>query len=237
MTTTASTDDRDATGAPDTGPPDTGAARGAGPGRVLPILLIVAAALFAGGVGWRIGRTQGETTVPSRRSVDVGFFQDMSTHHNQAIGMSFTYLANGTVPLLRQIAGEVITYQSSEIGVMGEHLTAWRQTGTEDFTAMSWMGMQVPRDQMTGMATKPELAALSAARGPELDQLFTRLMIDHHIGGVHMAEYAVTHADTPPVKRWAVSMAHGQRGEIAELNQWRVRNGFPAVPVNLSPST
>jgi hypothetical protein len=29
-------------------------------------------------------------------------------------------------------------------------------------------------------------------------------------------------------------MDDGQRGEIAELNQWRVRNGFPAVRVDLS---
>ena len=59
-------------------------------------------------------------------------------------------------------------------------------------------------------------------------------MIDHHVGGVHMAEYAAKHAATPEVTRWAVSMADGQRGEIAELNQWRVRNSFSAVRVDLS---
>ena len=202
-------------------------------GRGLWVLLVVVALVFAGGVGWRIGRARGEATVPGHGSVDVGFFQDMSTHHNQAVGMALTYLANGTAPLLRQIAGEIVTYQSSEIGVMGEYLTRWHQAGTEGSTAMGWMGMRTPRDQMTGMATKQELSALSAASGADLDQRFTRLMIDHHVGGVHMAEYAAKHATTPEVKRWAVSMADGQRGEIAELNQWRVRAGFPAVPVSL----
>ena len=48
-----------------------------------------------------------------------------------------------------------------------------------------------------------------------------------------MAEYAAGHATTPVVKRWAAAMADGQRGEIAELNQWRVRNGFSAVTVHL----
>ena len=206
----------------------------AGPGRGLWALLLVVSLVFAGGVGWRIGRAQGESTVPGRSSVDVGFFQDMSTHHNQAVGMAMIYLANGTVPLLRQIAGEIVTYQSSEIGVMGEYLTRWHQAGTEGSTAMGWMGMRTPRDRMSGMATKQELAALGAARRAELDQLFTRLMIDHHVGGIHMAEYAAAHATTPEVKRWAVSMADGQRGEIAELNQWRVRNSFSAVRVDLS---
>ena len=203
-------------------------------GRGLWVLLLVVSLVFAGGVGWRIGRAQGEATVPGHSSVDVGFFQDMSTHHNQAVGMAMTYLANGTVPLLRQIAGEIVTYQSSEIGVMGEYLTRWHQAGTEGSTAMGWMGMRTPRDRMSGMATKQELAALGAARGADLDQLFTRLMIDHHVGGVHMAEYAAKHAATPEVTRWAVSMADGQRGEIAELNQWRVRNSFSAVRVDLS---
>ncbi|MEO6468571.1 MAG: DUF305 domain-containing protein [Acidimicrobiia bacterium] len=203
-------------------------------GRGLSVLLLVVSLVFAGGIGWRIGRAQGEPTVPEHSSVEVGFFQDMSTHHNQAVGMAMTYLANGTAPLLRQIAGEIVTYQSSEIGVMGEYLTRWHEAGTEGSTAMGWMGMRTPRNQMTGMATKPELAALNGARGPDLDQLFTRLMIDHHVGGIHMAEYAAKHATMPEVKRWALSMADGQRGEIAELNQWRVRNGFPPDRVNLS---
>ena len=207
---------------------------GASAGRGLWALLVVVALVFAGGVGWRIGRAQGEPTVPSHASVDVGFFQDMSTHHNQAVGMAMTYLANGTVPLLRQIAGEIVTYQSSEIGVMGEYLTRWHEAGTEGSTAMGWMGMRTPRDQMTGMATRRELTELGTAHGAALDQLFTQLMIDHHVGGIHMAQYAAAHASTPEVKRWALSVEDGQRGEIAELNQWRVRTGFPAVTVTLN---
>ena len=214
--------------------PEGASPAGTNAGRGLWALLLVVSLLFAGGIGWRIGRTQGEPTAPGHTSVDVGFFQDMSTHHNQAVGMAMTYLANGTVPLLRQIAGEIVTYQSSEIGVMGEYLTRWHEAGTEGSTAMGWMGMRTTRDQMTGMATQSELTELGSARGATLDQLFTRLMIDHHVGGIHMAQYAGEHASTREVKRWALSMEDGQRGEIAELNQWRVRNGFPAVRVNVS---
>lgn len=157
----------------------------------------------------------------------------MSTHHNQVISMGFTYLAHGTDPLLRQIAGEIITYQASEIGVMGEHLTQWGQVGTEADTAMGWMGMATPRDQMLGLATKAELRTLGSARGAQLNDVFTELVITHHAGGVHMAEYAEQHAQTAVVKRWAASMADGQRGEIAELNRWRVKNGLGAVAVKL----
>jgi uncharacterized protein (DUF305 family) len=202
-----------------------------GTGRGLWIALLVAGLVLGGAIGWRIGRAQGDPTVPGHSSVDVGFFQDMSTHHNQAVGMAFTYLTHGTDPLLRQIAAEIVTYQSSEIGVMGEYLTTWGQAGTEGSTAMVWMGMPAPRDQMMGLATKSQLTALDAARGSELDQLFTHLMIVHHEGGVEMAEYAHSRAETPEVKRWTATMADGQRGEIAELNRWRVQHGFAAVPV------
>ncbi len=202
-----------------------------GPSGAALISFVIALMFLAGVIGWKIGERRDD--VPTRNSVDVGFFQDMSTHHNQVISMAFTYLANGTDPLLRQIAGEIITYQASEIGVMGDHLTQWAQAGTETDTAMAWMGMVTPRDQMLGLATKAELRTLATARGAELNNVFSELVIKHHAGGVHMAEYAAKHAHTAAVKRWATSMADGQLGEIAELNRWRVKNGLAAVPVKV----
>ncbi len=193
------------------------------------IAVVAAVALLAGVIGWRVGRTQGEPDVPSRSSVDVGFFQDMQTHHNQAVAMGSIYLDHGTDPLLRQIAGEIVTYQSAEIGIMGEYLHNWGQAGTETNTSMAWMGAPTPRDQMYGLATKAQMQRLKDARGTDLDQLFTRLMIVHHAGGIYMASFAGNLAHTEAVKRWATGMEDGQRGEIAEMNRWRVNHGMPAV--------
>ena len=151
---------------------------------------MVAALVLGGAIGWRITKGSDDAERPGRDSVDVGFFQDMVTHHNQAVAMGFSYLEHGTDPLLRQIAGEIVTYQASEIGVMNDHLAQWNQQGTEGSTAMGWMGMKVPRDQMTGMATAEQMQALADARGRDLDELFTRLMIRHHEGGIHMAQFA-----------------------------------------------
>jgi uncharacterized protein (DUF305 family) len=201
-----------------------------GPGTALWIVLVIVALVLGGAIGWRITKAVDEER-PGRDSVDVGLFQDMGTHHNQAIAMAFAYLDHGTDPLLRQIAGEILAYQASEIGVMNDHLAQWNQQGTEDDTAMGWMGMRVPRDEMTGLATAEQLDELRAARGAELDQLFTRLMIDHHVGGIHMAQFAAEHAETETARSWAEAMVDGQKGEISELNRWRVQHGFPAVPV------
>ena len=42
-------------------------------------------------------------------------------------------------------------------------------------------------------------------------------MIAHHEGGIHMAQYAVDHANVIEVRRFAYSMITGQTGEINEL--------------------
>jgi uncharacterized protein (DUF305 family) len=48
-----------------------------------------------------------------------------------------------------------------------------------------------------------------------------------------MADYAARHATTAAVRRWAAAMAEGQKGEIAELNRWRVQHGLSAVKVSV----
>ena len=216
----------------DPGIDDDGSDDPRGPSTALWITLVVVALVLGGAVGWRLTKSQ-DAAAPGRDSVDVGFFQDMATHHNQAVAMGYLYLQNGTDPLLRQIATEVINYQNAEIGMMNDHLAQWGQQGTEGADAMAWMNMKVPRDEMPGLATKAQIDQLANARGQELNDLFTRMMILHHEGGVHMAEYAAAHASTETVRSWATAMADGQRGEIAELNRWRVQHDLPAVQMTL----
>ena len=190
-----------------------------GPSTALWITLVIAALVLGGAIGWRITKSTDAPERPDQGSVDVGFFQDMVTHHNQAVAMGFSYLEHGTDPLLRQIAGEIVGYQASEIGVMNDHLAQWGQQGTEGSTAMGWMGMPVPRDQMTGMASAKQMQELADARGADLDQLFTRLMIRHHEGGIEMAEYAADNASDAEVRAMATAIATGQREEITELER------------------
>jgi uncharacterized protein (DUF305 family) len=203
-----------------------------GPGTGLWIVLVVVALVLGGAIGWRITKSQ-QAKAPARDSVDVGFFQDMVSHHNQAVAMGYSYLEHGSDPLLRQIATEIINYQNAEIGMMNDHLAQWGRQGTEGPDAMAWMNMKVPRDEMPGLAAKTQMDQLANARGQELNDLFTRMMILHHEGGVHMAEYAAAHAGTETVRSWATAMADGQRGEIAELNRWRVQHDLPAVQMTL----
>jgi uncharacterized protein (DUF305 family) len=199
------------------------------------VLIVAALCGIAGVIGWRIGAE--EPATPDRSSVDVGFFRDMTTHHQQAVSMALDYVRNGSDPLLLQIAREIVTYQSSEIGMMQDHLADWGAEGARSETAMDWMGPPVPRDEMSGLATAAQLEALENARGAELDDLFTDLMIEHHAGGVHMAATAARTAQLDSTQRWGRVMDDGQRGEISELNQWRRRHDLPVIVPPLAEFT
>jgi uncharacterized protein (DUF305 family) len=199
------------------------------------ILLVVALCGLAGVIGWRIG--DAEPATPDSSSVDVGFYRDMTTHHQQAVTMALDYVRYGNDPLLLQIAREVATYQSSEIGMMQEYLAEWDADGVSSPTAMEWMGPPIPRGEMPGLATAAQMQQLAAARGAELDDLFTDLMINHHGGGVHMAATAARTAELASTRRWAAGMDDGQRGEISELNQWRARHGLDGIVPPLAEFT
>jgi uncharacterized protein (DUF305 family) len=224
-------------------PPDAGAGdeddgrpeRSRGPALWQVIALVVAVCALAAIIGWRVGHE--DPARPSATSVDVGFFYDMSAHHQQALTMALDYIRNGDDPRLMQMANEIVTYQSSEIGAMNTYLTQWGRSGDAPELAMGWMQPPIPRTEMPGLATRAQMDALAEARGFELDNLFTELMINHHAGGVHMAAYAAEHAEEASTRELAAAMDDGQRGEISEMNTWRTRHGLKAIVPPLAEFT
>ena len=185
---------------------------------------IVVMVLVVGAVGGWMARTYLPASHPGRDSVDVGFLNDMSTHHQQAIQMGLTYQQRGTDPLLGQMAREIVVSQAAEIGAMNQILEAWGEHDPPE-QSMAWMGHAAPSSAMPGMATPAELAGLAKLSGRALDDEFSRLMIAHHAGGLAMAEYAAAHASDASVRRRAKAMAEGQQSEILELNKRRSRAG------------
>jgi uncharacterized protein (DUF305 family) len=82
---------------------------------------------------------------------------------------------------------------------------------------MSWMSQPVPLERMPGLATEADLESLISSKGTDADRMFANLMIAHHEGGIHMADYAALHAHTAEVRAMAASASKSQQGEIAEL--------------------
>jgi uncharacterized protein (DUF305 family) len=78
-------------------------------------------------------------------AVDVGFFDDMTTHHLQAIDLATVYTRYGDDSILLGDASKIIFNQSGDIRQMRRALGDWRRSGTPD-VAMEWMGMHSPQD-------------------------------------------------------------------------------------------
>ena len=201
-----------------------GASNGDGDGIVLPwwqrpfniAVLLVTGALLAGMVGWMIGASD---DVPAHNEVDTGFLQDMRVHHEQAVLMSVVYRSRpGIDPGMNTVARSIIQGQNIEIGRMIQMLrTLGEAEANESGTSMLWMSMVAEDDQMPGMASEAELDELASAEGRVADIMFADLMIEHHFGGIEMAEFAAQNAEYDEVVLLAESMAHGQEAEIREM--------------------
>ena len=178
------------------------------------VAFVVVVALAAGVAGYLLaGRGD-----PEAGSVDVGFYRDMTIHHEQAVHMAQLQMLNGDDPTIRGIAQEIIILQSQQIGVMRNQLETWGHSAAErPEVSMAWMGMGTAPESMPGMATEEEMADLEAARGAVSDALFLELMAEHHRGGVHMGVYAEKEAGEASVRRLANRIARSQALEVNEF--------------------
>lgn len=181
------------------------------------VALVAIAATLLAVAGWIALTDDGQ---PDPESVDVGFLQDMRSHHDQAVLMSMIYLNRPDIdPGLYTMATEVLLSQQMEIGIFVEVLRSFG-AAEENSTgvSMAWMDTPVPLDAMPGMASEESLEALKQSSGTAADQLFTELMIAHHEGGIHMAQYAADHAGQDRTRSIAEAVVRNQTSEIAELN-------------------
>lgn len=197
------------------------AARGSRPGLRRPVLvavavvatgLLVALAMLA---GWGLGSSGDD--VPGDSSVDAGFARDMQVHHHQAVDMAVLMRDRTDDETLRTIALDIVLTQQQQAGQMYGWLEQWGLPQTSTEPVMEWMGMGgMP---MAGLASDADLQRLRDADGVAAERLFLELMIDHHHGGVHMAEHAAEEASQPEVRKLAESMASAQTAEINALEE------------------
>jgi uncharacterized protein (DUF305 family) len=198
--------------------------------RTLALVLGVGIGLVA---AFFLGRTSGREEAPGRPGpVDIGFSQDMATHHTQAVLMA-NLAADRAGPAVKAIAGGILVTQSQELGALHGWLRLWGQAA-ESMTPMSWMsGAMHQHDQMAGMpgmASSRELTALWAKSGNDFDVTFLRLMIRHHQGGVIMARAGEAQATLEVVRQTARSMHVQQAEEIGQMQALLASYGAAPLP-------
>lgn len=186
-------------------------------------------------------------------AVDIGFAQDMTVHHNQAIEMAAVELTTTTDPQVKNLAYDILTTQQNQVGQMQGWLSMWDEAplptggymgwmeddgtghahdGMEGMEGMSDMHHSGPTNKMPGMATSEDLAALRTARGTELDVKFLQLMLRHHEGGLPMMEYGAAHADVSVVRELAQTMVATQQSEAKTMTDMLAARGAAPLPMN-----
>ncbi|MEO8888349.1 MAG: DUF305 domain-containing protein [Jatrophihabitantaceae bacterium] len=213
---------------------------GAGaPRRPLVVVLLAVIAVAVLAVAVAVGHLWGTGTVSSAgsvsaTSVDAGFARDMSTHHTQAVTMAGYERDNTKSPALKTVAYDIETSQYFQLGEMQGWLDTWGLGRESSVPQMAWMGHTGGLESdglMPGMATPAQMTRLQTMHGTPMDILFLQLMINHHLGGLPMAQYAADHAATPYVRQLAQSMVSVQSSQIAQMEQLlRQLGGSPLAP-------
>jgi uncharacterized protein (DUF305 family) len=185
---------------------------------------VVAAALLGYAGGWLTPKL----THPGDTSVEAGFARDMSSHHAQAVEMGMLAHEKSTNPEVRLLGADIALTQQAQIGMMQTWLRDWNLGPTGSQPRMAWMpdgGGTIRDGLMPGMATEAEMAQLRAATGNDFDLLFLRLMRQHHLGGIHMAQAAEERAGDGDVRWLAETMVNGQQREITDIQNLLARLG------------
>lgn len=191
------------------------------------VVLVAAVAFLVGAIAYVVGERRGGADPLS--STDVGFLQDMGYHHDQANQLSILLDGNQTVdPDLKSYAMEIIMGQRFEQGIFNATLDRFGHPSDPGETVMGWMdGEEVPRDEMDGLATPAQVRQLRAAKGREAEALWIALMSEHHLGGLHMADWEYRHGKDTTTRNLALAMVKTQRGEIIDLQRYRTKHELP----------
>lgn len=170
---------------------------------------------------------------PATDSPEAGFARDMAAHHQQAIDMSFIVRDRTQSSDVRTLAFDVINTQANQRGMMMGWLDQWGLTQGSESSPMAWMGHSYTAHDgslMPGMATNADLAKLRGLSGVDAEVFYLQLMIEHHKGGVGMAQGYVDVARNDVEKRLAQTMVNGQKSEIDLMTSMLAKRGAAPLP-------
>jgi uncharacterized protein (DUF305 family) len=214
---------------------------------------LIIAAILAGtlvlvlgfAAGWIAAPRPAEAAMPTTTSAEAGFARDMQVHHQQAVQMSIVLREKSGNEEVRQLALDIETTQSQQAGQMYGWLAVWGLPQASAEARMTWMTLptldggaehshdageggtpgaeHVPGEPMPGLASEEDIARLAALSGSEADRLYLELMIEHHLGGVEMAEAVLDRSDYRTVTDLATGVINAQQSEVAYMRDLLTR--------------
>jgi uncharacterized protein (DUF305 family) len=143
----------------------------------------------------------------------------MIPHHHQARVMSQMVPARSSNASVRAMAGRIESEQRIEILV----LQGWQRSHglpvTDPVSSYEAMLDMPEMLEHMGMATREELAELSALGGTAFDVRFLQLMIEHHHGAVHMLTDVLSVSTDEYLQQVATDMLVSQYTQILQMEE------------------
>jgi uncharacterized protein (DUF305 family) len=170
-----------------------------------------------------------DTRPPDTDSADAGFARDMTDHHAQAVEMALIAYQRTEDEAVRLLAYDIATSQQAQIGMMAGWLDIWDLSRARPGGPMEWMdaedmeGHEMPEGEtmsvadMPGMVPRDQIDELRTLEPAEMDIQFLTLMIEHHEGGIDMAEAGLEEAEEDVVLDLANAIVVSQSAEITNM--------------------
>ena len=190
--------------------------------RVIPWLLIAAAASISPAAA-QAPQAPAPSAQPRYTPADVRFMSGMIYHHAQAILIANWAKSHGASPSVQTLCDRIVASQTDEINL----LSRWLATRGEPVPHPEPEHMMMPgmpmdsTHMMPGMLTTAQLSQLDSARGPDWDETFLRLMIQHHQGAITMVNqlFAASGGEEESVYKMATGVFADQTTEIERMQR------------------
>jgi len=169
--------------------------------------------------------TSGQAQSAAHNDADVSFAQEMIAHHQQALDMAKLASTRGTNAQVKDLASRIEKAQDPEIQQMRGWLSQWGAATTSATSSMSGMSMPsssmpaMDHGSMPGMMSDADMQMLEQAAGIEFDEMFLRMMVQHHQGAVDMAKTELANGSNADAKALAQRIIDAQTAEITEMRQ------------------
>ena len=189
--------------------------------RTLVVPLAVTAAVLTGcGADEDAPAPSGVAAESDHNDADVAFATDMIPHQAQALVMTDMAVGRQLDQELVVVVDNIRAAQAPEIELMADWLQEWVEPVPEtvrDHAHGGHDGEAPEMEGMEGMMSAEQLAELEDASGPEFEELWLTMMIEHHEGAVAMAETELESGSFQPALDLAEEIASSQTEEIEQM--------------------
>jgi uncharacterized protein (DUF305 family) len=176
---------------------------------------------------------QAKQTAPNGdvfNDADVEFATAMIPHHAQALAMVDMTRGRELSPEVQKLTEDIQAAQGPEIEQMADWLTDWDKPIPEtmrdhanaeddDTSGHDMEGMDHEDTDMPGMMTSEQMDELEGASGPEFEDMWLTMMIEHHEGAIEMAQDEQEDGAFGPATELAEAIERSQQAEIDHMEE------------------